>query len=66
MSTLFDKAQKSNQIRNSKDPKELYLACAHLAFGYGIIWCLEDGKDELLKNFENGLIQVLDVDPKYL
>ncbi len=26
MSTLFDKAQKSNQIRNSKDPKELYLA----------------------------------------
>lgn len=66
MTTLFKKAQEAKQIRNSSDPRELYLACAHLTFGYGVMWCLGDGNDDLLKNFENGLIQVLDVDPEYL
>ena len=66
MITLFEKAQEAKQIRNTKDPKELYFACAHLSFGYGIMWCLNNGSDDLLQNFENGLIQVLDVDPQYL
>lgn len=66
MTTLFEKAQKENQIRNSKNPKELYLACAHLTFGYGVMWCLNNGNNDLLKDFENGLIQVLDVNPVYL
>ncbi len=66
MTTLFEKAQNANQIQNLNDPKELYLACAHLAFGYGIIWCLEGGKEDLLKNFEHGLIQVLEVNPAFL
>ena len=38
------------------------MACAKMSFGYGVIWCLEDGQGDLLQDFRTGLIQVLQVD----
>ena len=66
MTILIKKAQESRQIFNLSDPEKLYIACANMSFGYGVIWCLDKGESDLIENFRSGLIQVLQVNPDYL
>ena len=66
MVSIFEKAQKNGQIHNTSDPYELYISCAHLSFGYGILWCLNKGENNLFEDFKKALIAVLQVDDKYL
>lgn len=65
MQSLYSKAQKNGQIRNQSNPEELYLNCANLSFGYGINWCLNGGKSDLLNEFRRALENVCDVAPEY-
>lgn len=66
MVAILEKAQLSGQIHNLGDPYELYMACAHLCFGYGVLWCLNNGTNDLLHDFRNALAIVLQVDEKLL
>ena len=66
MTFLIKRAQEAHQIKNQSDPEKLYMACAKMSFGYGVIWCLENGQEDLLQDFRTGLIQVLQVDPSLL
>lgn len=65
MTALFAKAQQSGQIKNPSEPSELYMACAHMCFGYGILWCLNHGENNLLEDFHTALENVCIVDEKY-
>ncbi|WKY46438.1 hypothetical protein Q5O24_08565 [Eubacteriaceae bacterium ES3] len=53
--SYFKHAQVSGQIGNSSDPRELYLACANMSFGYGVLWCINDGENDLIKDFIHAL-----------
>ena len=66
MVAILEKAQSSGQIHNMGDPYELYMACAHLSFGYGVLWCLNNGTNDLLHDFRKALSIVLQVDEKLL
>lgn len=61
MTKLFEKAQESGQIQNHSDPKQLYLSCAAMSFGHGILWCLNRGRNDLLKDFHESLESVCGV-----
>jgi AcrR family transcriptional regulator len=65
MTSLFKHAQKSGQIRNTSDPRKLYLACAYMSFGYGVLWCINDGKNDLIKDFIRALEVVCDLKQEY-
>lgn len=65
MTAMIDRAQKAGQIKNSSAPHELYMACAHMSFGYGIIWCLNKGNFNLLDEFRAALQNVCDVPTEY-
>lgn len=65
MNFLFRKAQENGQINNSSPAKDLYISCAHLCFGYGIVWCLEKGNFNLLDDFHRALETVCDVVDEY-
>jgi AcrR family transcriptional regulator len=64
MTWLFEKAQACGQIRNSSDPRQLYISCATMSFGYGIRWCLNRGRNDLLEDFHKALAAVCDVREK--
>ena len=66
MTFLISKAQESRQILNLSPADKLYLVCAKMAFGYGVIWCLDDGVGDLIGDFKNGLKMVLQVSPEYV
>ena len=55
MTALFKKAQESGQIKHRGDPGALYLICSKLCFGYGVTWCLDNGKGDLLEEFHHAL-----------
>ena len=55
MTQLFEKAQKNGQIQNPADPRSLYLSCMSLCFGHGILWCLNRGRNDLLRDFRREL-----------
>ena len=64
MTMLFAKAQESGQIGNRSDPRRLYLSCASMCFGYGILWCLNRGRNDLLGDFREALETVCEVQKK--
>ena len=65
MVSLFKKAQEAGQIHNPGNAEALYFACVHLSFGYGVVWCLNNGSSDLLADFRNALETVCQVDEKY-
>lgn len=58
MTGLFTKAQQSGQIKNMSEPYNLYMACANMCFGYGIVWCLNHGENDLQRDFRKALEDV--------
>lgn len=65
MTSVLSKAQQHGQVRNGNDPGELYMACANMCFGYGILWCLNRGKNDLIRDFRIALENVCDVEEAY-
>lgn len=65
MTSVLSKAQRHGQVRNMNDAGELYMACANMCFGYGILWCLNKGQNDLLGDFRVALENVCDVDEAY-
>ena len=55
MTQLFEKAQACGQIQNPSDPRQLYISCANMSFGYGVCWCLNRGKNDLIEDFHKAL-----------
>ena len=63
MISLFTKAQKNGQIRNDSDPEALYMSCVYASFGYGVVWCLNNGSFNLLKDFRHAVEIICNVHP---
>lgn len=61
MTSLFKHAQMSGQIQNKSDPRELYLACVNMSFGYGVLWCINNGENNLIADFIRALEIVCDL-----
>ena len=65
MTVLLKKAQKDGQIRNKSNPESLYKSSIYLSMGYGVMWCINKGSFDLLKEFRSALENMYDVAPEF-
>lgn len=63
---LIQKAQKYKEIKNTKDAKFLYQTIAYCFTGYETMWCINDGKIDIKREFFKSMQVILDVEDEYL
>ena len=62
---LISKAYKEGQIRNSSDPRDLYVVLCRYYDGCVQYWCGHHGKTDIRKEIRKGFEHILDLAPQY-
>lgn len=62
---LLRKAQKKQEIHNTKDPVQINDTILYTYIGYEIAWCVRDSDVDIKKKFFNSLAAILNIDNKY-
>lgn len=62
---LIIKAYQNGQIRNSSDPKDLYVALCRYYDGCFQYWCSHNGEIDIRREIRKGFEHILDVAPQY-